>query len=139
MPVWTLFLRIGRYLINKNNGTVSTHHTAIFLAKSKGLGSLRSPVSLLRKLPYYRLLLTRLRLAKDFRVRIPLTIHKNNGTVFNTPYRCFLAESKGFEPSKPFWRFTRFPIVLLRPARTTLRVTCDIINDSRKKIKSELQ
>ena len=51
----------------------------------------------------------------------------------------FLAESKGFEPSKPFWRFTRFPIVLLRPARTTLRVTCDIIYDCLKKIKCELQ
>ena len=51
----------------------------------------------------------------------------------------FMAESKGFEPSKPFWRFTRFPIVLLRPARTTLRVTCDIIYDCLKKIKCELQ
>ena len=64
---------------------------------------------------------------------------KNNGTVFTTPYRYSLAESKGFEPSKPFWRFTRFPIVLLRPARTTLRVTCDIIYDCLKKIKCELQ
>ena len=35
----------------------------------------------------------------------------------------FLAESKGFEPSKPCLRLTRFPIVLLRPARTTLRIT----------------
>ena len=32
----------------------------------------------------------------------------------------FLAESMGFEPTKRFWPFTRFPIVLLRPARTTL-------------------
>lgn len=35
------------------------------LAESEGLGSLRSPASLLRKLSYYRLLLARLRLAKD--------------------------------------------------------------------------
>ena len=34
---------------------------------SKGLGSLRSPSSLLRKLSYCRLLLTRLRLAKDYK------------------------------------------------------------------------
>ena len=33
-----------------------------------------------------------------------------------------LAESKGFEPSKPLWRLTRFPVVLLRPTRTTLRL-----------------
>ena len=37
-------------------------------------------------------------------------------------YYLLLAESKGFEPSKRFWPFTRFPIVLLRPARTTLRI-----------------
>ena len=35
------------------------------MAESEGLGSLRSPSSLLRKLSYYRLLLTRLCLAKD--------------------------------------------------------------------------
>jgi len=36
-----------------------------FLAESEGLGSLRSPSSLLRKLSYCKPLLTRLRLAKD--------------------------------------------------------------------------
>ena len=40
-------------------------YALFFMAESKGLGSLRSPSSLLRKLSYYRLLLTRLRLAKD--------------------------------------------------------------------------
>ena len=67
------------------------------MAESKGLGSLRSPKSLLRKLSYYRLLLTRLRLAKDCKGSNPINdSQKNNGTVFTTPYRYFLAESKGF-------------------------------------------
>ncbi len=43
-----------------------------FMAESEGLGSLRSPASLLRKLSYYRLLLTRLRLAKDCKGSNPL-------------------------------------------------------------------
>lgn len=34
----------------------------------------------------------------------------------------FLAESKGFEPSNTRLDVTRFPIVLLRPARTTLHI-----------------
>ena len=145
-------------LSTKNNGTVFTTPYRYSLAESKGLGSLRSPKSLLRKLSYYRLLLTRLRLAKDckgsnpinnsqkikgtanaipfiyggeqgifrrtaVRLRIaslfnhglsnspPDCFHrqsrpplfeslavlstKNNGTVFTTPYRYSLAESKG--------------------------------------------
>ena len=41
---------------------------------SKGFGSLRSPSSLLRKLSYYRLLLTRLRLAKDCKGSNPFLI-----------------------------------------------------------------
>ena len=45
-----------------------------FLAESEGLGSLRSPASLLRKLSYYRLLLTRLRLAKDCKGSNPFLI-----------------------------------------------------------------
>ena len=44
------------------------------MAESKGLGSLRSPSSLLRKLSYYRLLLTRLRLAKDYKGSNPFLI-----------------------------------------------------------------
>ena len=62
----------------------------LFLAESKGLGSLRSPKSLLRKLSYYRLLLTRLRLAKDCKGSNPINnSQKNNGTVFTTPYLYF--------------------------------------------------
>ena len=45
---------------------------------SKGLGSLRSPASLLRKLSYYRLLLTRLRLAKDYKGSNPLLSYQKN-------------------------------------------------------------
>ena len=35
----------------------------------------------------------------------------------------FLAQMQGFEPWKRFEPFTRFPIVLLRPARTHLHIT----------------
>ena len=44
------------------------------MAESEGFGSLRSPSSLLRKLSYYRLLLTRLRLAKDCKGSNPFLI-----------------------------------------------------------------
>ncbi len=70
----------------------------------------------------------------------PLLSYQQKNKGYSKRYTLYsLAESKGFEPSKPFWRFTRFPIVLLRPARTTLHVTCDIIYDCLKKIKCELQ
>lgn len=49
-----------------------------FLAESEGLGSLRSPASLLRKLSYYRLLLTRLRLAKDYKGSNSLLSYQKN-------------------------------------------------------------
>ena len=49
-----------------------------FMAESEGLGSLRSPSSLLRKLSYYRLLLTRLRLAKDCKGSNPLLSYQKN-------------------------------------------------------------
>ncbi len=48
------------------------------MAESKGLGSLRSPASLLRKLSYYRLLLTRLRLAKDYKGSNSLLSYQKN-------------------------------------------------------------
>ena len=40
----------------------------------------------------------------------------------HAPFGAFLAESKGFEPSNTRLDVTRFPIVLLRPARTTLHI-----------------
>ena len=68
----------------KNKG-YSKCYTLYFLAESKGLGSLRSPKSLLRKQSYYRLLLTRLRLAKDCKGSNPTNnSQKNNGTVLHT-------------------------------------------------------
>lgn len=41
---------------------------------------------------------------------------------YHAPFGAFLAESKGFEPSNTRLDVTRFPIVLLRPARTTLHI-----------------
>ena len=59
----------------------------LFLAESKGLGSLRSPKSLLRKLSYYRLLLTRLRLAKDCKGSNPFNnSQKIKGTANAIPF-----------------------------------------------------
>ena len=59
------------------------------MAESEGLGSLRSPSSLLRKLSYYRLLLTRLRLAKDYKGSNPVfTFKQKQGIAFAMP--CFL-------------------------------------------------
>ena len=59
------------------------------MAESKGLGSLRSPESLLRKQSYYRLLLTRLRLAKDYKGSNPFLLSdKKQDAAIATP--CFL-------------------------------------------------
>ena len=53
------------------------------MAESKGLGSLRSPSSLLRKLSYYRLLLARLRLTKDYKGSNPVfTFRQKTGHSF---------------------------------------------------------
>ena len=78
------------------------------MAESEGLGSLRSPSSLLRKLSYYRLLLTRLRLAKDYKGSNPLLSYQKKYRVQQTLYPIFLAESKGFEPSNRFRRLHDF-------------------------------
>lgn len=73
------------------------------MAESKGLGSLRSPKSLLRKLSYYRLILTRLRLAKDYKGSNPITnLQKNNGTVFTPPYRYFWRRARDFFGVLPY-------------------------------------
>ncbi len=57
----------------QENSTVFYQNHGGISAESEGLGSLRSPESLLRKLSYYILLLTRLRLAKDCKA-VPLGI-----------------------------------------------------------------
>ena len=78
------------------------------MAESKGLGSLRSPSSLLRKLSYYRLLLTRLCLAKDCKGSNPFfTFKQKTGHSFCYAL-FFMAESKGFEPSNRFRRLHDF-------------------------------
>ena len=58
--------------IKTSNVPKTLKHQGFYLARCKGLGSLRSPLCLLRKLSDYRLLLTRLRLAKDFGGSNPL-------------------------------------------------------------------
>ena len=83
-------------------------YALFFMAESKGLGSLRSPSSLLRKLSYYRLLLTRLRLAKDYKGSNSLLSYQKKYRVQQTLYPIFLAESKGFEPSNRFRRLHDF-------------------------------
>ena len=59
-------------------------------------------------------------------VRIPFYFFIKKKKQIPTGICILLAESKGFEPSKRFWPFTRFPIVLLRPARTTLHIVKQI-------------
>ena len=60
-----------------------------FLAESEGLGSLRSPSSLLRKLSYYRLLLTRLRLAKDCKGSNPLLSYQQKNKGYSKRYTLY--------------------------------------------------
>ena len=59
------------------------------LAESEGLGSLRSPSSLLRKLSYYRLLLTRLRLAKDCKGSNPLLSYQQKNKGYSKRYTLY--------------------------------------------------
>ena len=83
-------------------------YALFFMAESEGFGSLRSPSSLLRKLSYYRLLLTRLRLAKDCKGSNPVfTFKQKTGHSFCYAL-FFMAESKGFEPSNRFRRLHDF-------------------------------
>ena len=63
--------------------TDKQENSTVILAESEGFGSLRSPASLLRKLSYYRLLLTRLRLAKDCKGSNPVfTFKQKQDTAF---------------------------------------------------------
>ena len=59
------------------------------LAESEGLGSLRSPASLLRKLSYCRLLLTRLRLAKDCKGSNPLLSYQQKNKGYSKRYTLY--------------------------------------------------
>ena len=60
-----------------------------FLAESEGFGSLRSPSSLLRKLSYYRLLLTRFRLAKDCKGSNPLLSYQQKNKGYSKRYTLY--------------------------------------------------
>ena len=76
---YTLPLFITACSHNENAKTgYSFCYALFFMAESKGFGSLRSPSSLLRKLSYYRLLLTRLRLAKDYKGSNSLLSYQKN-------------------------------------------------------------
>ena len=99
-------------------------YALFFMAESEGFGSLRSPSSLLRKLSYYRLLLTRLRLAKDCKGSNPVfTFKQKTGHSFCYAL-FFMAESKGLGS-------LRSPASLLRklsyckPLLTRLRLAKD--------------
>ena len=88
------------------------------MAESKGLGSLRSPSSLLRKLSYYRLLLTRLRLAKDYKGSNPFFTFKQK-TEHSFCYALFfMAESKGLgslrSPSSLLRKLSYYRLLLTR-------------------------
>ncbi len=60
-----------------------------FLAESEGLGSLRSPASLLRKLSYCKPLLTRLRLAKDCKGSNPLLSYQQKNKGYSKRYTLY--------------------------------------------------
>lgn len=60
-----------------------------FLAESEGLGSLRSPSSLLRKLSYCKPLLTRLRLAKDCKGSNPLLSYQQKNKGYSKRYTLY--------------------------------------------------
>ena len=90
----------------------------VILAESEGLGSLRSPASLLRKLSYYRLLLTRLRLAKDCKGSNPVfTFKQKTGHSFCYAL-FFMAESKGLgslrSPSSLLRKLSYYRLLLAR-------------------------
>ena len=93
---YTLPLFITACSHNENAKTgYSFCYALFFMAESEGLGSLRSPSSLLRKLSYCRLLLTRLRLAKDCKGSNPVfTFKQKTGHSFCYAL-FFMAESEG--------------------------------------------
>ena len=74
------------------------------LAESEGLGSLRSPASLLRKLSYCKPLLTRLRLAKDCKGLNPVfTFKQKTGHSFCYAL-FFMANDFNFNTMHPLWK-----------------------------------
>ena len=80
----------GLFTHNENAKTGHSFcYVLFFMAESEGLGSLRSPASLLRKLSYYRLLLTRLRLAKDCKGSNPLLSYQQKNKGYSKRYTLY--------------------------------------------------
>ena len=80
----------GLFTHNENAKTGHSFcYVLFFMAESEGLGSLRSPSSLLRKLSYYRLLLTRLRLAKDCKGSNPLLSYQQKNKGYSKRYTLY--------------------------------------------------
>ena len=79
--------------ICRNHSTImqtdKQEKSTVILAESEGFGSLRSPASLLRKLSYYRLLLTRLRLAKDCKGSNPLLSYQQKNKGYSKRYTLY--------------------------------------------------
>ena len=98
-------------------------YALFFMAESEGFGSLRSPSSLLRKLSYYRLLLTRLRLAKDCKGSNPFLLSSKKQDIAFA-MSCLLAESEGLgslrSPSSLLRKLSYY-----RPLLTRLRLAKD--------------
>ena len=111
-----------------------------FLAESEGLGSLRSPSSLLRKLSYYRPLLTRLRLAKDCKGSNPLLSYQQKNKGYSKRYTLYswrrVRDSAHFV--RPRVCSADYPMIdffwqdFVLPKIVRVRIPCCLIN---KKIK----
>ena len=80
----------GLFTHNENAKTGHSFCYALFfMAESEGLGSLRSPSSLLRKLSYCKPLLTRLRLAKDCKGSNPLLSYQQKNKGYSKRYTIY--------------------------------------------------
>ena len=111
-----------------------------FMAESEGLGSLRSPSSLLRKLSYYRLLLARLRLAKDCKGSNPLLSYQQKNKGYSKRYTLYswrrVRDSAHFV--RPRVCYANYPIIdffwqdFVLQKIVRVRIPCCLIN---KKIK----
>ena len=84
-----LFITACSHTTKMQKAGYSFCYALFFMAESEGLGSLRSPSSLLRKLSYCRLLLTRLRLAKDCKGSNPLLSYQQKNKGYSKRYTLY--------------------------------------------------
>ena len=115
---YTLRFYYGLFTHNENAKTGHSFCYALFfMAESEGFGSLRLPASLLRKLSYYRLLLTRLRLAKDCKGSNPFLLSSKKQDIAFA-MSCLLAESEGLgslrSPSSLLRKLSYYRLLLPR-------------------------